>query len=824
MNKILFIAILFFLIFIRLSLADVYYLTNDPTPENTSNWMMKEFNDNPSLDRSTGNLFTMHMVGDYFPFYPGQILTNNNFSSLPDERQYGWRISSPLEGYIESGNWTFNMRYYVWAKLPGSCQPVFSTLYARLYYRISVVDETSNNGVSITPWQASPYILLYENVQDCTYRYGSESFNVSMPQLNLDNQYIFIEFAIRWHWGNAQNYVGIALIVDELEENIKLPEYVPILQFTFWDIDNTLIHKGENLKAYAKWSKEINDSLIETDLYGTLSNYTLSPPYTDNWTNITLTVPIDAVLGNKQVRIFVQDFASNWNKTTIENFDVYGWSGSEIYVSDSFKEKGKYRNISCLVKDADISLPLSNYYIEIYADDPLLPEGYGYTNDGWFNVTCRDQYTSYKCAIYDGYENYNASFNATFPALITILSPQNENYSTSSIPLNFITNGSVSWAGYSLDNQPKVNITENTTLYCLANTTHNIILYANDTSGSMSSSDKVYFTIDILPGDIDGICHEDGYYTVDILDLSKLGKAYGSTPSSTNWDPYADLNCNRRVDIFDLFLVGRNYGKIRACSIDGEESIPVTSVYVEPEIILSSDLIPNTTFDVNITVEQVDNLYAFEFKLKYNPNILNAVKAVNSFLNKPVYTGKRVIDNNKGEIWFSITSWTGVEPKTGKGALATITFQVKDIGRSSLELYNTRLADFDIRLIGHNTIDGYFSNIIPATIDIDPDTLNLKDKGNWVIAYIELPGYDVNDIDISTVRLNDMISAENETEIRDYDQNGILDLNVLFNRGKVIEMIKDLGLEFPADVELTVSGTLNDSTAFEGEDTIKVVK
>jgi len=78
---------------------------------------------------------------------------------------------------------------------------------------------------------------------------------------------------------------------------------------------------------------------------------------------------------------------------------------------------------------------------------------------------------------------------------------------------------------------------------------------------------------------------------------------------------------------------------------------------------------------------------------------------------------------------------------------------------------------------------------IPATVDIDPDTLNLKSKGRWITAYIELPeGYDVNDINVSTVRLNDTIAAEQHpAEVGDHDEDGIPDLMVKFDRRAVID-------------------------------------
>ncbi|MCK4445332.1 MAG: hypothetical protein KAW09_12360, partial [Thermoplasmata archaeon] len=50
---------------------------------------------------------------------------------------------------------------------------------------------------------------------------------------------------------------------------------------------------------------------------------------------------------------------------------------------------------------------------------------------------------------------------------------------------------------------------------------------------------------------------------------------------------------------------------------------------------------------------------------------------------------------------------------------------------------------------------------IKAQIDCDPDTLNLKSKGNWITCYIELPlGYDPRDVDAGTILLNGVLMPE----------------------------------------------------------------
>lgn len=110
--------------------------------------------------------------------------------------------------------------------------------------------------------------------------------------------------------------------------------------------------------------------------------------------------------------------------------------------------------------------------------------------------------------------------------------------------------------------------------------------------------------------------------------------------------------------------------------------------------------------------------------------------------------------------------------------------------------------------------------IIPATVDFHPDTLNKKSKGKWVTVYTELPaGYNVTDINISTMMLNETVPAElHPTEIGDYDSDGIPDLMVKFDRQAVIDILP------VGDVaNVTVTGKLYDGTPFEGTDMIRVI-
>lgn len=83
----------------------------------------------------------------------------------------------------------------------------------------------------------------------------------------------------------------------------------------------------------------------------------------------------------------------------------------------------------------------------------------------------------------------------TFPSM-SILSPQNTTYAETDIPLTFTINKQVSWISYSLDGQTNTTITGNTTLTGLAEGSHNIVVYANDTADNMGVSNMIFFTID----------------------------------------------------------------------------------------------------------------------------------------------------------------------------------------------------------------------------------------------------------------------------------------------------------------------------------------
>lgn len=101
-----------------------------------------------------------------------------------------------------------------------------------------------------------------------------------------------------------------------------------------------------------------------------------------------------------------------------------------------------------------------------------------------------------------------------------------------------------------------ISFTWNTTDVAYGNYTiravADIVPFETDTSDNTLSNGVVMVTI---PGDV------NGDKIVNALDLSEIGKAYGSRPGTLNWNPAVDINNDFIINVIDLEILGKNYGK-----------------------------------------------------------------------------------------------------------------------------------------------------------------------------------------------------------------------------------------------------------------------
>jgi parallel beta-helix repeat protein len=91
---------------------------------------------------------------------------------------------------------------------------------------------------------------------------------------------------------------------------------------------------------------------------------------------------------------------------------------------------------------------------------------------------------------------FNSEFYAPkIPPKIALLSPVNQVFNESSVPLFFTVDKQANWIGYSLDGQDNITITGNITIAGLSSGLHNVTVYAKDEFENMGASETISFSV-----------------------------------------------------------------------------------------------------------------------------------------------------------------------------------------------------------------------------------------------------------------------------------------------------------------------------------------
>ncbi len=208
-------------------------------------------------------------------------------------------------------------------------------------------------------------------------------------------------------------------------------------------------------------------------------------------------------------------------------------------------------------------------------------------------------------------------------------------------------------------------------------------------------------------------------FDVDSFHLSRMDEAYGSSPGSDNWNPSADVNHDGVVDVKDLALVSKQGYSRKWKKSNSSIEKNSTIISVEPEKTYVGSVLKN--FTINIDITDAQETWAWQFKLNWNPSILNITDITEgTFLSQGIYDtslayGEAIIINY-AEGWVLVGNTLLEEPASypsGDGTLATINFTilntVPDLGNSILHLDETILIlDDGETEYSHTTEDGDF--------------------------------------------------------------------------------------------------------------------
>jgi len=109
---------------------------------------------------------------------------------------------------------------------------------------------------------------------------------------------------------------------------------------------------------------------------------------------------------------------------------------------------------------------------------------------------------------------------------------------------------------------------------------------------------------------------------------------------------------------------------------------------------------------------------------------------------------------------------------------------------------------------------------VTANLDVDPNSINLGSKGNFITAYLELPpGHDVNEIDAQDLTLNGIEAEPNPTSVGDHDGDGLTDIMFKFDRAAVSSTLEEGDV-----VRIHASGGMSAGNRLLAEDRIRVIR
>jgi len=142
---------------------------------------------------------------------------------------------------------------------------------------------------------------------------------------------------------------------------------------------------------------------------------------------------------------------------------------------------------------------------------------------------------------------------------------------------------------------------------------------------------------------------------------------------------------------------------------------------VDPEELIDPTLVPSTSFSVDVDIVNGTDVYAFEFRLNYDPSIVEAMTILEgSYLSSVGSTTVLATEINPAGFARIAVTLNAPPGANGDGTLATITFHVLGMGASLLTLTNANLTSSTGNPLPFSTENGYFANVVLAKLFLDP--------------------------------------------------------------------------------------------------------
>jgi hypothetical protein len=147
-------------------------------------------------------------------------------------------------------------------------------------------------------------------------------------------------------------------------------------------------------------------------------------------------------------------------------------------------------------------------------------------------------------------------------------------------------------------------------------------------------------------------------------------------------------------------------------------SVQAASIYLYPQNKIDNSLSSGKIFSMDVNID-INDILAYQFKLSWDKNILECVKATphpeNLWSNYiPV---KNSITSGQYSLAYSVSQTTKIG-FTGSTSLVTLQFKVKGTGQTKISFSDVFMFDSKVKNIPFTVTDGSFDNTKTGTIPI----------------------------------------------------------------------------------------------------------
>jgi hypothetical protein len=264
----------------------------------------------------------------------------------------------------------------------------------------------------------------------------------------------------------------------------------------------------------------------------------------------------------------------------------------------------------------------------------------------------------------------------------------------------------------------------------------------------------------------------------------------------------------------------------------------VPKLAVDPPEITDPTLVPPKTFRINITLAEVEGVYDYEFKLGFDPTVLACLRVeIQEVFNETNYTPQFSVNNVLGVVWVRVDYFepavpiSTVEPVT----LVTLTFRVKAMGISTLDLHDTELSNTEGGLIQHEVYDGLFQTIIrdAAVTAIKPEywivyegwkvniNVTVRNEGN-LTENIQVKVYYGTSNLIGTISFNGIPPGAEATLTIAWDTKGVIPCTnyTIWAQAQPLPYETDLAdnILYDGEVKVKKMGDVNNDGKVDGKD------